>query len=175
MAMGHVASSAPGASQMYMSVLIGSCGSSGPVITLKPLWGSPGTELSTWSIGSLSLCCIRAIQRTRIASRPLRSYTAIQRYTLYSYTSLYTIQAIQHPSASYLYPQVSTLTTRFTTTRVRGESHGIRTVDPGRSVDPGTPWTRASGHPGKQASVYSGNAAYAVDTKHMLRCRSWKT
>ena len=96
MAMGHVASSAPGASQMYMSVLIGSCGSSGPVITLKPLWGSPGTELSTWSTGSL--CCIRAIQRTRIASRPLRSYTAIQRYTLYSYTSLYTIQAIQHPS-----------------------------------------------------------------------------
>ena len=85
MAMGHVASSAPGASQMYMSVLIGSCGSSGPVITLKPLWGSPGTELSTWSTGSL--CCIRAIQRTRIASRPLRSYTAIQRYT-----ALYTIQ-----------------------------------------------------------------------------------
>ena len=99
MAMGHVASSAPGASQMYMSVLIGSCGSSGPVITLKPLWGSPGTELSTWSTGSL--CCIRAIQRTRIASRPLRSYTAIQRYTLYSYTSLYTIQAIQHPSVNF--------------------------------------------------------------------------
>ena len=85
MAMGHVASSAPGASQMYMSVPIGSCGSYDPVITLKPLWGSPGTELSTWSIGSL--CCIRAIQRSRIASRPLRSYTAIQRYT-----ALYTIQ-----------------------------------------------------------------------------------
>ena len=82
---------------MYMSVPIGSCGSYDPVITLKPLWGSPGAELSTWSIGSL--CCIRAIQRTRLASRPLRSYTAIQRYTLYSYTSLYTIQAIQHPSA----------------------------------------------------------------------------
>ena len=74
---------------MYMSVPIGSWGSYDPVITLKPLWGSPGTELSTWSIGSL--CCIRAIQRTRLASRPLRSYTAIQRYTLYSYTSLYTI------------------------------------------------------------------------------------
>ena len=84
---------------MYMSVPIGSCGSYDPVITLKPLWGSPGTELSTWSTGSL--CCIRAIQRTRIASRPLRSYTAIQRYTLYSYTSLYTIQAIQHPSEAY--------------------------------------------------------------------------
>ena len=58
------------------------------LITLKTLWGSPGTELSTWSIGSF--CCIRAIQRTRIASRPLRSYTAIQRYTLDSYTSLST-------------------------------------------------------------------------------------
>ena len=100
MAVGHVASSAPGASQMYMSVPIGSWGSYDPVITLKPLWGSPGTELSTWSIGSL--CCIRAIQRTRIASRPLRSYTAIQRYTLYSYTSLYTIQAIQHPSGFWI-------------------------------------------------------------------------
>ena len=70
---------------MYMSVPIGSCGSSGPVITLKPLWGSPGTELSTWSTGSI--CCIRAIQHSRFASRPLRSYTAIQRYTPYRYTS----------------------------------------------------------------------------------------
>ena len=59
----------------------------------------PKSAQYTWSIGSL--CCIRAIQRTRLASRPLRSYTAIQRYTLYSYKSLYTIsiQAIQHPSA----------------------------------------------------------------------------
>ena len=70
---------------MYMSVPIGSCGSYDPVITLKPLWGSLGTELSTWSTGSL--CCIRAIQHSRLASRPLRSYTAIQRYT-----ALYTIQ-----------------------------------------------------------------------------------
>ena len=31
---------------MYMSVPIGSCGSCDPVITLKPLWGSLGTELS---------------------------------------------------------------------------------------------------------------------------------
>ena len=83
--MGHVASSAPGASQMYVSVPIGSCGSWHPVVTHKPLWESPGTELSTWSIGSF--CCIRAIQRTRLASRPLRSYTV-----LYSYTALYTIQ-----------------------------------------------------------------------------------
>ena len=28
----------------------------------------------------------------------IQLYSAIQRYTLYSYTSLYTIQAIQHPS-----------------------------------------------------------------------------
>ena len=28
----------------------------------------------------------------------LQSYTAIQRYTLYSYTALYTIQPLQHPS-----------------------------------------------------------------------------
>ena len=87
---------------MYMSVPIGPCGSCDPVVTLKPLWEPPGTELSTWSIGRF--CCIRAIQRSRIASRPLRSYTAIQRYTalytLYSYTSLYTIHAIQHPSVT---------------------------------------------------------------------------
>ena len=30
---------------------------------------------------------------------PLYSYTAIQRYTVYSYTALYSIQPIQHPSA----------------------------------------------------------------------------
>ena len=70
---------------MYVSVPIGSCGSWHPVVTHKPLWESPGTELSTWSIGSF--CCIRAIQRTRLASRPLRSYTV-----LYSYTALDTIQ-----------------------------------------------------------------------------------
>ena len=52
---------------------------------------------------------------------------------------------------------------RLIKTRVRGESHGISAVDP------------ASIHPWKQASAYSGNAAYSVDTKHMLRRRSWKT
>ena len=75
---------------MYMSVPIGLCGSYDPVITLKPLWGSPGTELSTWSTGSL--CCIRAIQHSRLASRPLRSYTAIQRFLLYSYAALCTVR-----------------------------------------------------------------------------------
>ena len=70
---------------------MGPCGACHPVITLKTLWGSPGTELSTWYIGSF--CCIRAIQRTCIASRPLRSYTAINKalYTIQLlYTSLYT-------------------------------------------------------------------------------------
>ena len=103
MAIGHVASSAPCTSQMYMSVPIGSCGSYDPVITLKPLWGSLGTELSTWSTGSL--CCIRAIQHSRFASRPLRSYTAIQRYTaLYTiqlYIAIhYTVQPLQHTSGA---------------------------------------------------------------------------
>ena len=38
-------------------------------------------------------CCIALIrQHSRLASRPLRSYTAKQRYTPYSYTALYTIQ-----------------------------------------------------------------------------------
>ena len=41
--------------------------------TLIYIWDAPGAEQSTWSIGSL--CCTRAIQRTRLASRPLRSYS----------------------------------------------------------------------------------------------------
>ena len=55
------------------------------MITLKTLWGSPGTELSTWSIGSF-LLYLRAIQRTRIASRPLRSYR--QLYSAIHYTAI---------------------------------------------------------------------------------------
>ena len=39
-------------------------------------------------------CCRGCI----VYSRPSRSYTAVQRYTVYSYTSLYTIQPLQHPS-----------------------------------------------------------------------------
>ena len=52
--------------------------------------------------------CIRRYTRTRVASRPSIAiqlylsytalYSAIQRYTLYSYTALYTIQPLQHPS-----------------------------------------------------------------------------
>ena len=73
---------------MYMRVPIGSCGSCDPVVTLKPLWEYPGTELSTWSIGSF--CCIRAIHAPSPVTLPRHSlaqlytgYTAIQRYTLY--------------------------------------------------------------------------------------------
>jgi len=61
-------------------------------------------------------CCTHRYTRTRVASRlgppELYSYTAIQRYTalytaeqrytLYSYTSLYTIEPLQHPSADEL-------------------------------------------------------------------------
>ena len=90
---------------MYMSVPVGSCGSYDPVITLKPLWGSPGTELSTWSTGSL--CCKSyRIQHARLASdrlaAPVRSYTAIQRYAaLYSYTALrrYTLYRLYNTKA----------------------------------------------------------------------------
>ena len=49
-----------------------------------------------------NFCCINRYTRTRIASRPSRAiqlYIAIQCYTLYSYTSLYSIQTLQHPSA----------------------------------------------------------------------------
>ena len=49
---------------------------------------SPQAELSTWSLFSFAV--VNAIQRTRIASRPLQSYTAIQRYTgLYTIHELY--------------------------------------------------------------------------------------
>ena len=73
---------------MYVSVPIGSCGSWHPVVT-------PNTQTAlgiSWDrtvyvVQCGSFCCIRAIQRTRLASRPLRSYTV-----LYSYTALYTIQ-----------------------------------------------------------------------------------
>ena len=47
--------------------------------------------------------CIRRYTRTRIASRPSRAIqhiVAIQRYTLYRYTALYTIQPLQHPSGN---------------------------------------------------------------------------
>ena len=70
----------------------------------RPYGNTSRTLLASWGrtgyVAHGHFCCIRCYTTyyTRIASRPLRSYTAIQRYTLYSYTSLYTIQAIQHPS-----------------------------------------------------------------------------
>ena len=66
---------------MQMSVAIGPYGSYDPVETPKPLWGSPGAELSTWTTFLKPLYtdthCVTALQ----------SYTAIQRYT-----ALYIIQ-----------------------------------------------------------------------------------
>ena len=56
-----------------------------------------------WPMGIGHCCCINRIQIhvTRIGSRPSRAIqlkSAIQRYTVYSYTSLYTIHPLQHPS-----------------------------------------------------------------------------
>ena len=48
MAVGHVASFDPGASQMKLSVAIELYGSYDPVETPKPLWGSPGTERTVY-------------------------------------------------------------------------------------------------------------------------------
>ena len=55
-----------------------------------------------------NFCCINRYTRTRIASRPSRAiqlYIAIHRYTLYSYASLYSIQALQHPSGDEMLAQ----------------------------------------------------------------------
>ena len=87
-AVGHVASFDPGASQMQMSVAIGPCGSYDPVETPKPLWGSPGAELSTWT--TFQFCCETAIHGHALRHGPPE---------LYSYTALYIIQlyiAIQY-------------------------------------------------------------------------------
>ena len=92
-AVGHVASFDPGASQMQMSVAIGPYGSYDPVETPKPLWGSPGAELSTWTTFLKPLYtdthCVTAlhsytaIQRYTALYNAIH-YTAIQRYTLYN-------------------------------------------------------------------------------------------
>ena len=71
-------------------------------------WDAPLAKLATWSKGDLLLYIInRYTHRTRVASTsrppPDRAintaiitslYIAIQRYTLYSYTSLYAIQPL---------------------------------------------------------------------------------
>ena len=70
----------------------------------------PGPNCLTWT--TFQVCCETASDThdhhefmTHIASRPSRAiqlYSAIQRYTLYSYISLYTIQPLQHPSVLHL-------------------------------------------------------------------------
>ena len=74
--------------------------------TLIYIWDAPGAELATWptAIFAVQYKMLYNVHASRISPRGpcvASSYTAIQRYTLYSYTStsLYTIQAIQHPSA----------------------------------------------------------------------------
>ena len=73
-------------------------------------------------------------------------------------------------------------THRFSKARVRGESYGICAIDANYPVDPASTNQprRASGTrsipsgPNVARSIPSGpNVAYAVDTKHMLRRRSW--
>ena len=93
-AVGHVASFDPGASQMKISVAIELYGSYDPVETPKPLWGSPGAELSTWT--TFQFCCETAIHGHALRHGPPE---------LYSYTALYIIQlyialhytTLQHP------------------------------------------------------------------------------
>ena len=75
---------------MQMSVAIGPYGSYDPVETPKPLWGSPGAELSTWT--TFQFCCETAIHGHALRHGPPE---------LYSYTALYIIQlysAIQYTS-----------------------------------------------------------------------------
>ena len=86
-AVGHVASFDPGASQMKISVAIELYGSYDPVETPKPLWGSPGAELSTWT--TFQFCCETAIHGHALRHGPPELYSAIQRYTLYSYTAIH--------------------------------------------------------------------------------------
>ena len=78
---------------MQMSVAIGPYGSYDPVETPKPLWGSPGAELSTWT--TFQFCCETAIHGHALRHGPPElysytslysaiHYTAIHRYTLYN-------------------------------------------------------------------------------------------
>ena len=91
-AVGHVASFDTGASQMQISVAIELYGSYDPVETPKPLWGSPGAELSTWT--TFQFCCETAIHGHALRHGPPE---------LYSYTALYIIQlyiAIQYSTST---------------------------------------------------------------------------
>ena len=53
-----------------------------------------------WPIGASGQWALAIVAYTSDTHevKALQSYTAIQRYTVYSYTSLYTIHPLQHPS-----------------------------------------------------------------------------
>ena len=51
------------------------------------------------SCSASSTACRRCIHLTRVGSRPSRAIQLKQRYTVYSYTALYTMQPLHHPSA----------------------------------------------------------------------------
>ena len=85
---------------MRMSVTIGPYGSYDPVETPKPLWGSPGAELSTWTT------FLKPLYTDTHCVTALHSYTAIQRYTALYNAIHYT--AIQRYT---LYNLYNTLTT----------------------------------------------------------------
>ena len=67
---------------MQISVAMELYGSYDPVETPKPLWGSPGAELSTWT--TFQFCCETAIHGHALRHGPPELYSAIQRYTLYN-------------------------------------------------------------------------------------------
>ena len=79
---------------MQMSVAIGPYGSYDPVETPKPLWGSPGAELSTWT--TFQFCCETAIHGHALRHGPPELYS----YTALYIIQLYSIQPLQHPSVS---------------------------------------------------------------------------
>ena len=62
--------------------------------TPRPLWGSPGAELSTWT--TFQFCCETAIHGHALRHGPPELYSAIQRYTLYSYTAIQLYSAIHY-------------------------------------------------------------------------------
>ena len=68
-----------------------------PLYTAK--WPMPIGHWRQWPMGIGHCCCINRIHRTRVGSRPSRAIQLKQRYTVYSYTALYTMQPLHHPSA----------------------------------------------------------------------------
>ena len=54
--------------------------------------------LAPMANGHWPFCCIKRYTSDTRGVKAFQSYTAIQRYTVYSYTSLYSIQPLHHPS-----------------------------------------------------------------------------